>query len=436
MTEFYLYAIGLILAASLFVAVPLLLRNRAREYQVSNANVVKQRMSELEDEVAQGLMSEKYKSIALKELKLALYNESIAEESPQETAKRLSHPILLGVLAVPAVVIGILVYFESNQLTGLQEYIDVINSRESLTQRVFNKGEDQVTPDDYAKYALIIRHRLREEPEDPVGWRILGQVQLAIGRIEESIAAYQKALDLVPEDAELRYKYANALMAAGTEESLMRAVNQMEYLVAKDNTNKEYRLLLTVIATQLGNAELAGQNFAMIKSMMSTESNFYQSLITQLRRIGVSEQYLVLENSGTNALHSSSELETQEASNLNQKITSVSINIDLSEEAAQKLPKQGFLIVFAQDADSDMRVPLAVKRMPLSTFPISVTLSTEDAMLPDRTLNTVGRVRVIARISKDSDVMPSAGELQGQIDTLPLKLGDVVSTSLLINKEI
>ncbi|MFC3121966.1 c-type cytochrome biogenesis protein CcmI [Agaribacter flavus] len=423
MTEFYIYAFALVVFASLFVVVPIVSKNRKNRYEVSNANVVKQRMQELDEEVEQGLISEKDKKTALKELKLALYNESLApkEEQTGERKRIKMHPLLLAALSFPAVLVGIVVYYSSNQLSGLQEYIHLLNNTEALTRTMAESGNQQISADDYAKYAVIIRHRLKDTPKDPTGWKILGQVQLAIGRIEQSIAAYQRALELSPQDTDTRYKYANALMAAGTENSLKNAANQVQFLIAKDTTNKDYRLLLTVIATQLGNAELAGQNFAMIKGMMAPESNFYQSLVVQLRRIGVEEHYL-----------SSADTVNEQVDTL----TSIQIRVELSEKLTSKLPDNGFLIVFAQDAQSEVRIPLAVKRLALSSFPVNVTLSTENAMLAGRTLDTVESVKLTARVSRDADVMAASGELEGGIEAIPLLKGKAVSTTILIDKEI
>ena len=434
MSNFYLYAGLLIVASVFFVVVPLLKKAKLNKLQVSNANVVKQRISELEQEVEEGLISEKDRISAVRELKLALVEESeLISDNTLAPSSQVNWLLVAG-LSLPAIAIGIWVYVTSNQIDGLQQYIAAQAQAAELTERIQGQTGAEVTPNDYAKFALVIRKRLRETPEDVEGWRLLGQVQLAIGQMEQAIAAYEKALDLAPRDLPLREKYAQALMVSATEENLENAKRQAEYLVSVAPENRDYRLLLTVVATQLGDAETAFNNFLVIRGQLSANSNFYQSLVAQLVNIGVSEESLALPNSVAREV--STEPVISESPLAGSGETGVSIEISLAQAMESKLPNEGFLIVFAQDADSDSRVPLAVKRLTLAGFPVIVDLSEQDAMLPSMTLASAENVRITARISRDADVMPSNGELQGQIDQLQLIQGEVQVRQLEINKEI
>jgi len=74
-SNFYLYAALLIALSSLFVIIPLLIKAKSNRLQLSNANVVKQRIIELDREVEEGLISEKDKLSSVRDLKLALVEE-------------------------------------------------------------------------------------------------------------------------------------------------------------------------------------------------------------------------------------------------------------------------------------------------------------------------------------------------------------------------
>ncbi len=464
--------------STLFIFVPLLLtskQNKAKikRIHVTNANVVKQRISELDREVEEGLISEKDKLSAVKELKLALVEETErlqgvrihkdaldAIESASENASKATQDAnkksainwpMLGLLAIPALVVGVWVYLNANQLDGLQEYLAAQEDAAELTRKITGQAGlgagVEVTPNDYAKFALVIRKRLRESPEDIEGWRLLGQVQMAIGRMEESVAAFEKALDIEPRNLGLREKYAQALMAQGTEDSLENAKRQVTYLVNLEPDNRDYRLLLTVVATQLGDTELALNNFVMIRDQLSPQSSFYQSLVSQLISIGVPEN-LILQGNNTQSLASEiaasentiEEKDSQLSAQSEDAPTQLVLNIDLDKSLQSKLPASGYLIVFAQNADNQSRVPLAVNRTSLSAFssqfPLQVMLSDEDAMMPGVTLSSANNVKITARISADADVMPSSGELQGEISQLAIEQGKLSEHRLLINKEL
>lgn len=419
MTYFSVIAIALLLLAILFVLIPLLRRTHGESAQISNANVIRQRIEELEEEVQQGVISAKDKESAIRELKLALVDETSHVELTEPSKSRTSSPLVLAsLLALPAVIIGVIVYIQTNHLDELREYNEVLANIESLSQKVLSGSAAEVTPDDYAKYALIIRERLRETPEDTKGWMYLGQIQLAIGKIEQSIAAYERAVELSPEDDVARYRYVNSLVASGAEASLEQAQRQISFLISKQPANRQYRLLQTVIAAQRGDAQRAAENFIMIKDQLSVDSDFYRSLITQLQSIGVDPSLLG----------------TSDSENLRQ--TSIQIEIDLIAELESKVPASGYLILFAQDAGGTSGVPLAVKRVEIPQFPARFNLSLSDAMLPSMNLDSAEQVTITARISADADVAVSPGELEGTAERIELATGQQTFLKLTINQEL
>ncbi|WP_371192538.1 c-type cytochrome biogenesis protein CcmI [Glaciecola sp. SC05] len=445
MSNFYIYSALLIALSSLFVIIPLLRKAKLNQLQVSNANVVKQRMTELEQEVTEGLISEKDKVSSIRDLKLALVEESDIIDDNTAVATGKVNWLLAALLALPAVVLGAWVYFNANQLSGLQEYIAAQTQAADLTARIQGQTGAEVTPNDYAKFALVIRKRLRDTPDDVEGWRLLGQVQMAIGRMEESIAAFEKALDIEPRNLAIREKYAQALMAAGSEDTLNNAKRQVEYLLSLAPDNRDYRLLLTVVATQLGDADVALSNFLMIRNELSGNSNFYQSLVAQLINIGVPAELLndeALAQTGEPDSLQGKDISAQSDSGSSQSQAidadgvGLELTVSITPDMAAKLPSDGFLIVFAQNAESESRIPLAVKRISLGSFPVTVSLSDSDAMMPSMTLSSVNKAKITARISKDADVMTTAGELQGHIERLDLVKGQILKSNIVINEEL
>ena len=91
--------------------------------------------------------------------------------------------------------------------------------------------------------------------------------------------------------------------------------------------------------------------------------------------------------------------------------------------------------MFAQDALSENRMPAAVVKMPLPSFPVTVTLTGDNAMIPGYSLAQLQRARLTARISVDEDVAPAPGELQGQL-TEEIGQGEMISRELIIDKEL
>ena len=116
--------------------------------------------------------------------------------------------------------------------------------------------------------------------------------------------------------------------------------------------------------------------------------------------------------------------------------TEVELTISLGDNvSSQALPSQGYLVVFAQSATSENRMPAAVVKLPLSGFPVTVTLSDSDAMVAGYSLGTLPEARLIARISADEDVTAEAGDWQGSIQ-ISLRQGQSVQHTLTIDKEL
>ncbi|MFT6270658.1 MAG: cytochrome c-type biogenesis protein CcmI [Alphaproteobacteria bacterium] len=407
--------------AMLFVCYPIIKQKlqssstgTIKSLELSNANVIKQRITELASEVNEGLIDPAEKENAIRDLKLALVAETpevdIREQRPLSV-------LLLVVLALPAIGIGAWVYWQSNQLEGLLAYKQSTLQVDDLRAKLEEQGPQSLTPNDFAKFALSIRSNLQDNPDDVRGWGYLAMLSTSIGRVDEGIAAYKKALDLAPQDDDLRFKFAEALMLQGTEKSLQNSARQLNYLVQKQPDNGNNRLLLTSVAIQLQDAELAVTQFLQIKDDMNPTSQFYQTIVTELRKLGVVDVSIVGEPSiaavaSTQAISAGALAIEAGPSSLSKEIL---INVNISDALQSRLPEQAYLIVFAQHSDGRSRAPLAVKRFALPSLPVQISLSDTDAMIPAMNLSSAQQVNITARISLDEDVMPSAGELEGSV---------------------
>ncbi|GAB55517.1 hypothetical protein GPUN_1393 [Glaciecola punicea ACAM 611] len=449
MTYFYVYAVGIVLVAIVFVCYPMIrlklispgAKAAGKSYELSNANVIKQRITELEREVNEGLIDADEKENAIRDLKLALVAETLVVD------KRVQgplNPLLLIGLALPAIAVGVWVYLHSNQLTGLLAYKESTLQIDDLRAKLDAQGPQSLTPNDFAKFALSIRSNLRDNPDDARGWSYLAMVSTSIGRVDEGIAAYEKALDLTPQDDALRFRFAEALMLQGTEGSLQNSARQLQFLLQKQPENGNNRLLLTSVAIQLQDPELAVSQFQMIKDDMNPTSQFYQTLVTELRKLGVTDVAIVGEPSTAALIPPMlSNMEDISAGALaipvspDSSANELLINVNISDELQSSLPNAAYLIVFAQHSDGRSRAPLAVKRFALPTLPVQLSLSDSDAMIPAMNLSSASMVNITARISLDEDVMPSAGELEGSalsIDLAAVNNTDPLGINVVIDK--
>ena len=425
-SEFYIIVSGLITLVLLIIAFPWLRsKNHAKQDSLSNTQIVKQRLVELEREVQEGLISEHDKRQAVDELKLALVDESAFESLKTGNAKL---PLAIG--GVLALVCGIVVYAQVNQMGRVAKAQQAIDALPELSQQLASGNANNLTQEDIASLALAIRQRLREEPQDDTGWMYFGRLMLSIGQEVQAIEAIDKAVSLSPSNSANRITLAQALMTTGDVNNLERAQSILLGLLQDTPQNDNLALMMAVVSAQLGDLDNTRRFYQQVEGKLPSDSDMAQRLSARIKELeGNSSEMVLLQTGGT--------VQKQPSVNNdgNAIETGFDVTVSLSKEADANAPKAGFLIVFAQDANSDNKMPAAVVKLPIEDFPISVSLTTDNAMMPQFTLATLSEVVITARLSKDGNVAVSEGEWQGSTEATVVA-NELSSLSVIINKEL
>ena len=440
-SEFYIIVSGLITLVLLIVAFPWLRnKNHAKQDSLSNTQIVKQRLAELDREVQEGLISEHDKRQAVDELKLALVDESAFQSHKTGNAKL---PLAIG--AVLAIACGVIVYAQVNQMGRVTQASQAIEALPELSQQLASGNANNLTQQDIASLALAIRQRLREEPEDDTGWMYFGRLMLSIGQEVQAIEAIDKAVSLAPSNSANRITLAQALMTTGDVNNLERAQSILLGLLNDNPANDNLALMMAVVSAQLGDLENTQRFYKQVEGKLPVDSDMAQRLVARIKELqGNTSEMAALQNTAAEitdtsiAQDASSEAKnasSEAQSDSSEAQTGFNITVNLSDDASTEAPKDGFLIVFAQDANSDNKMPAAVVKLPIEDFPVSVTLTTENAMMPQFTLATLSDVVVTARLSKDGNVAVSKGEWQGSVSA-SVTANEISSLSVIIDKEL
>lgn len=417
-SEFYLIVSGLMTFVALCIAFPWLRRkNHAQADSISNTQIVKQRLNELERETNEGLLLESDKQSAIKELKLALVDESEFSSTAKGGA---SIPIIVGALI--AFGTGIVLYLNVNQLTPMSRGQGAIEALPTLSAQLASGGSD-LTAEDISNLTLAIRQRLRDNPEDDQGWMYLGRLWMSVGQDQQAMEAMDKALALSPDNDSYKIMLAQVLMTSGDITVMERAQQLLMELLVGQPENDNLNLMTAVVSAQLGDLASTELHFERVKDKLPDGNEVKERLRSR-----------IAEMSGSTAALMPAELASD---NNNEPVvkTGITIVVDIDPSIEDDLPESGYLIVFAQDAQTDNRMPAAVVKMPLQVFPVSVMLNTDNAMLPQFTLDTLSVAKLTARISIDENVVAASGDFEGSVE-LDLISNTVVDTNILINREI
>jgi hypothetical protein len=220
-------------------------------------------------------------------------------------------------------------------------------------------------------------------------------------------------------------------MTTGDVNNLERAQSILMGLLNDNPENDNLALMMAVVSAQLGDLENTRRFYQQVEGKLPADSDMAQRLVARIKELeGNTTEMVALQRSDAEPVD-----ETGAQGDIKEAVTGFTITVNLSDDAKASAPKEGFLIVFAQDANSANRMPAAVAKLPIEDFPVSVTLTTENAMMPQFTLAALSDVVVTARLSKDGNVAVAQGEWQGSVNSSVIA-NEISSLGIIIDKEL
>ena len=420
MSLFYLGAVISVVIFLLFIIFPWVRKaNDDSVSRLTNKGLIKQRLIELRTEQQQGLLSDSDRLQSENELKLALLDETTTSQSNEATVG-----IALTIGALISLSVGIGVYLYSNQIKPVDEWLMAQQQTSELGQRMI-RGDENLSLKDLQTFALGLRTKLVDTPEDATGWMLLGRVSGAMNRVDSAIQAFEMSLKFDPNNVGTLSSYAQALLMTGQEQQVLQAKQALLQILDLEPNNTNAMGVLAIAASELGDKLLALENWQRLVAFIpDTDPNF----------AAVNQRILQLQSE----LDQDNQQVAQNQPNLtadNLSSTRVSVTINISDELQAKLPENGFLFVFAQESSGQMKMPAAVVKMPLGEFPVMVELSNNNAMTPNYTLSQLQQAKFVARVSVDGNGTQSAGDFQGDL-IATLIANEMTQVAITIDKEL
>lgn len=409
MIELWLGIIALTLIAVTFVIVPFIRYQTDESKLAASSDWFKNRQQELEQELKAGLYTEQEYQKALTELKLTAKGELIVAKTEAGQAKaKFADKKLVLVAAVLLSVISLVFYLVKGHYRQVESWDQTMQKLPELSSRIVEQNDQQVTMQELVEFALGLRTKLAEK-EDPVGWMLLGRVLMSMNDITGGVAAFEKSYKLNPRNPSNSLSYAQALQVTGEEWQLKQSLSLLQEVMALQPQEPAAVILYGEGNMMLENYDMAKRSFDVAIQMIA-ESDPRMPAIQS--RIAFLEQQLNPDMANVGEL-------------------SLNIEVNLSETVQSQLSKFKYLFVFAKT--DQMPMPVAVKKLAISEFPVKVTLSDADLMLPDQSLADYQSVNLFARLSVDEQAMLSSGEWQGQVNAVSTKEQQLIN--IVIDKE-
>ncbi len=383
---FWIAVIGLLLVASFILVIPIIKTRPSLaqdDRQLQNIAIAREKKSLLETQLSEGEVSQEEFESAFLDLQTSLALD-LERSEPTEHRHRGSWAIWVVLVVLPLLSFGF--YFQFG------EYRVIENP--SLAQ-VPAQRDLAVLPENMSVEEMVelVKQRLRDNPEDANGWFILGRTLMSLQKIDQAVAAYQRAYDLVGEDPGVLLSLADALamqqqgiMAGEPEQLVLRALE-----ISPEEPNGLW--LAGLAAEQNQEFALAHDYWTRLLPLIDEDPESIREvrgLIDALEQIDPKLQ----SDLATGAI--------------------LTLAVSLSE-AIQHLANENDSVFVYAKAMNGPPMPLAVKRLSVAELPARITLSDDDAMVASMKLSSFDEIIVGARVSKSGNPIAQVGDLYFEI---------------------
>ncbi|MBI3480567.1 MAG: c-type cytochrome biogenesis protein CcmI [Nitrosomonadales bacterium] len=403
MTLFWIICAAMLLVAVLFVALPLW-RNAASNNDVlrdaANLGILRDQSTELEVDLRNGLLTQEAYEQGKRELQVRLMEE--VKTTGQPAAKPPRNPA-----KVLAIVLAVLL-----PLASVPIYLTLGNTDALMPQEPIVADADGVVHSEEALQRLEKKvKRLAKNPND---WWMLARTYTEQKRYPEALKAYERLVNLVPNEAQIWANYAD-VYAMGHGQTLQGP-----------EVTKLLNKALELDANNTTALALSG-SAAMERADYVTAIVRWQALISQLEpgsqdvevyRGGIKQASVLLaaQPGGKEKLTQLAAGKAPEQA-IASTATAITGKVALSPALAGKVKPTDIVFILARAAEGP-KMPLAVLRKQVKDLPLKFTLDDSMAMQPQLKLSGFPQVVVVARVSKSGTPMGQSGDLQGLTEAI------------------
>jgi cytochrome c-type biogenesis protein CcmH len=263
--------------------------------------------------------------------------------------------------------------------------------------------------------------RLKEQPDDAEGWSMLARSYTVLGRHPEALPAYERAVALRTDDAQLLADYADSLAVKNKRVLAGEPMKWVEKALKIDPRNVKALALAGTNAFDRKDYAGAVKYWDQVVQFGPADSNYVQQVqasLAEARELGGLPPAPVKAATATSSTAATAATATPPTVSLSNK--QVSGTVSLAPALASQAGPEDTLFVFARGPEGK-GMPLAILRKKVKDLPLQFTLDDSLAMSPAAKISGVASVVVSARISKTGEAFPQPGDLSGQ--TGPVNLG-------------
>ena len=376
----------------------------------ANAAVYRDQMADLDREFVMGNLNYEELKAARDELSQRLLADVGAEGLASATVTPAASGDVLW--RKPWLAIGLLVFVVP--VSSMLMY-SVLGEPAALDPMALKQGVDssaEVTPEKLTEMATALTRRLQDEPNNMDGWVMLGRVQRARDRFEESAEAFGKALALSRDD-NLSIERAEVLAQKNGGSFAGEPWAIIQRVLTADPLHLNALFLAGSASYAEMNFNTALRYWERAREVVAADSPDAPELD---RAIAEARNKMGLPAIPPRAAKAS-EAQSSKAA---MTASSISGRVTLVKELQGLVAPTDTVFVYATPV-AGSRMPVAIVRTTADKLPFDFVLDDSTAMNPSAKLSGMAEVTVRVRISKSGQAMAQPGDYG--VSLTPVKLG-------------
>ncbi|WAT13695.1 tetratricopeptide repeat protein [Xanthomonas fragariae] len=262
------------------------------------------------------------------------------------------------------------------------------------------------TPRSLDEAIVQLRTALASNPDQPEGWVLLGRSLSSQQKFAEARDAFARAVALRPDEPDVLVAAAQSRMLANNSgRPDPEAMRLLEHALVVQPEHQRARWFLGVVQRQAGQPAKASDTWKPLLSVV--DANTRPGLLEQINAARQEAKLAPIQAPPAPA-----------ASTADGKRIQVRVTLDAEFAKRAGLPADTSVFVIARAADTPM--PVAVEKHALSELPLTIALDDGDSPMPTRTLSSLDKVQVIARLSRSGNAMHQADDVESTPVTVTL----------------
>lgn len=242
--------------------------------------------------------------------------------------------------------------------------------------------------------------RLKNEPDNAQGWLLLARSYQGTGQIAESVSAYARTSELMPDDPDLMVEYANVLSRRNGRSLAGRPTELLDRALQLEPDNLNALALAGAAALQRGDPAAAQEFWVRLRDLTDEDSPDRERIEALLARARG-------EPAAVAAVAPKQDVAAPSAA-------FVKGSVSVSPELADRVTQGDTLFIFAR-ASSGPPMPIAAVRSQAAGWPVRFSLDDQASMGQGRPLSSFQYVDIVARVSHTGSTGAQPGDLEGVV---------------------